>query len=103
MTERQPDTLKTPHDWRSTQCGYDPADYCSHCGANSYEAYGTKFCEDYREEKRVRALKATRSHPETEAAWDKARQVLTAEEWKLMELDRYPISREYRERDVIKV
>ncbi len=94
---------KTPHNWRSSQCGYDPSDYCTHCGANSYEAYGTTTCEDYREAKRVAEEKKTRSHAPTEAAWNRARQVLTAEEWALMELDRYPLSRAYRERDYLKV
>ena len=83
--------------------GYEPASYCDHCGANNYESYGTEFCEDYREAKLVSEQKKTRSHPPTEAAWARARQVLTAEEWKLMELDRYPLSREYRERDYIRV
>jgi hypothetical protein len=94
---------KTPHNWRSSQCGYDPSDYCTHCGANSYEAYGTKFCEDYKQAKLEAEQKKTRTHPPTEAAFARARTVLTAEEWSLLGLDQYPISREYRPRDFIRV
>lgn len=94
---------KTPHKWRSTGCGYDPADYCEHCGASNYEAYGTTTCEDYRKAKQVALEKKERRHAPTEAAWERARQVLTAEEWSLMELDKYPISRPYRVKDYIRL
>lgn len=94
---------KTPHKWRASEIGYDPASYCDHCKANSYESYGTEYCEDYLAEKQKRLEQKERRHVPTEAAWNRARQVLTAEEWSLMELDRYPHSREYREKDVIRV
>jgi hypothetical protein len=94
--------VKTPHKWRSSQCGYDPSDYCEHCHANSYLTYGTEFCEDYREAVIVAEQKRTRTHAPTEAAWEKARAVLTKEEWDLLEL--YPkCGRKYREKDYIKV
>lgn len=94
--------VKTEHKWRASSCGYDPADYCEHCGASNYQAYGTKFCEDYREAVIVAEQKKTRTHPPTEAAWEKLRTLLTQEEWDLLEL--YPKhSRKYREKDYILV
>lgn len=86
------------HEWRSSGCGYDPADYCVHCGANSYESFGTLYCEDYRQAVIVSREKQERRHAPTEAAWKKARSVLTKEEWELMEL-RFRCGREYREVD----
>jgi hypothetical protein len=83
--------------------GYDPASYCDHCGANSYEAYGTEFCEDYKAEKQKRLEQKERRHGPTEAAWNRARELLTREEWSLMELDRYPHSRPYRVVDRIEI
>lgn len=94
---------KVPHEWRSSQMGYDPSDYCVHCGANNYESYGTEYCEDYIAEKQKRLEQKEHRHVPTEAAWNHARSVLTEDEWKLMELDKYPHSRPYRVKDFIHV
>ena len=107
--DRVPDRIpeKTPHEWYSTGNGYDPADYCRHCGANSYQSFGTEFCEDYHEAVRINKEKVEYRHAPTEAAWNRARQVLTAEEWTLMVLDRhtarFPCARPYRIKDIIVV
>lgn len=90
---------KTAHDWMIAPYGYDPADYCRKCRASSYDTQ-TKFCEDYHEELVVNKEKASRTHVATEAAWDRARSVLTKEEWMLMELY-HKCGRVYREKDYI--
>lgn len=82
--------------------GYDCQSYCDHCHASNYQSYGTLYCEDYREAVILAKQKETRTHPPTEAAWERARQVLTKEEWELMELHKR-CGREYREKDIIKV
>lgn len=94
---------KTPHKWRASQMGYDPSSYCDHCGANNYESFGTEFCEDYKQAKLESEQKKTRTHPPTEAAWAKARTLLTEEEWYLLGLHQYPNGREYRPKDYIRV
>lgn len=91
---------RTPHKW-TLSYGYDPARYCEHCKASDYETQ-TKFCEDWVIEKQERLEKAERRHAPTEAAWERARSLLTAEEWALMEL-RNRCGREYRIRDFITV
>lgn len=88
-------TDKTPHKWRASQMGYDPSDYCDHCGANNYQSYGTEFCEDYKEAVIIAKQKETRTHAPTEAVWNKLRELLSKEEWDLLEF-RNKHSREYR-------
>lgn len=87
-------TEKTKHDWMIAPYGYDPADYCRHCHASNYDTR-TEYCEDYYEEKQVKLERAEKRHAPTEAAWNKARQVLTKEEWDLMDLKTLH-GREYR-------
>lgn len=92
-------TEKTKHDWMIAPYGYDPADYCRKCHASNYDTR-TEFCEDYYEEKQIKLEKAENRHAPTEAAWVRARQFLTKEEWDLMEL--YPrCGRPYRVVDQI--
>lgn len=86
---------KTPHKWRASQMGYDPASYCDHCGANNYQSYSTNFCEDYKEAVIVAKQKETRTHIPTEEAWNKLRSLLSKEEWDLLEF-KNKHGREYR-------
>lgn len=85
---------KTKHDWMVAPYGYDPADYCRSCHASNYDTR-TEYCEDYYEEKQFKLERAEQRHAPTEAAWEKARQFLTKEEWDLMDLKTLH-GREYR-------
>lgn len=86
---------KTPHKWRASQMGYDPASYCDHCRANNYQSYGTEFCEDYKEAVEIAWQKEHRIHAPTEAVWNKLRELLSKEEWNLLEF-KFKYNREYR-------
>jgi len=108
VTERVVDNLflpKTKHEWRSSDCGYDPADYCTHCGANNYQSYGTKTCEEYKQKLVEIEQKKLGTHEPTNEALRVARSALTREQWDLLGLSTYMFQKSwpYREVDLLKV
>ncbi len=94
--------VKTPHEWRNVPYGVDE---CRHCNACSYAAFGTEYCEDYREIVATNEAIKTGTHPALNMAFEKMRTILNAEEWKLVSQytsDHYRLP-EYRMRDTINV
>lgn len=98
MPDRQPDNLlpKTKHQWE--HWGWD-SEQCRHCRISPYETQ-TLYCEDVAAEKIEKIEKAERRHKATEEAIEVARKALTAEQWKLLELNR---KAPYRDKDYIRV